>query len=437
MPLPLRAPDDDAAPSGATAPGIAVEPGAVAEGVGPRVRAAAEALARSSVPWALLRGRDGGSEDEIDVIVPRRWLGAFADAVAQTGFARWPAIGHGRHRFFRTYDAVTDRWLTLDVVDELAFGPGGALRLPVDVDALVRRAAGDPLRTLDADDGFWALLLHDLLDRRDLPAHHRTRLASLRPSVRADGAVAAAIDVAGGAGTAAALVAALDAGDESLARRHGRDLAASLRRADRGTFARRRIAAWVGARLRKPHAALARRGIDVAILGPDGAGKSTLAKRLAETLPIPTRTIYLGLYGAGRTTPGRLGLPTRVWWLWKGWLTGAWHRLRGRIVVYDRHALDAAGSPAPSLRRRVRRWTLVHAIPGPSLVIVLDAPGDALHDRKGEHDPERLEAMRAAYRRIADGRRHAVVLDATAEPDAVRRAATAAIWDRWARRGRR
>jgi thymidylate kinase len=70
-------------------------------------------------------------------------------------------------------------------------------------------------------------------------------------------------------------------------------------------------------------------------------------------------------------------------------------------------------------------------------VIVLDAPGDALHDRKGEHDPDRLEAMRAAYRRIAEGRKNAVVLDATAEPDAVRRAATAAIWDRWARRGGR
>jgi hypothetical protein len=437
MSLPLRAPDDDAAPSGAAAPGTAVDLGAADGRVGPRVRATADALERAGIPWALLRGLDGASEDEIDVIVPHRWLDAFADAVAETGFARWPAIGHGRHRFFRTYDAVADRWLTIDVVDELAFGPGGALRLHVDVEAVVRRAAAGALPTLDADDGFWALLLHDLLDRRDVPAHHRMRLASLRPAVRADGPVGAAIDAAGGAGTVAALLAALDADDESVARRHARGLAARLRRADRGTFARRRAGAWVGARLRKPHAALARRGIDVAILGPDGAGKSTLATRLAEPLPIPTRTIYLGLYGAGRTTPRRLGLPIRIWWLWKGWLAGAWHRLRGRVVVYDRHALDAAGSPARSLRRRLRRWTLVHAIPGPSLVIVLDAPGDALHDRKGEHDPDRLEAMRAAYRRIAEGRKNAVVLDATAEPDAVRRAATAAIWDRWARRGGR
>jgi hypothetical protein len=437
MPLPPRAPDDGTPPSLASAMDVPGDASGGDVAVQPALRAAADALARAAVPWALLRGRDGAGEDEVDLIVPARRRDAFARAVADAGFAPWPAIGHGRHRFFRTYDRAADRWLTLDVVDELAFGAGGALRLPVDVDALVGRRTDDVIPGLAADDAYWALLLHDLLDRRDLPDHHRARLAAVRSGVRADGPLGTAIDRAGGAGLSAALLGAMDAGDEPAARRRARAMTARIRRADFVTFARRRVGAALGARLRKPHAALARRGLDVAILGPDGAGKSTLARRLVETLPIPTRTIYLGLYGAGRTTPPGLGLPVRMWWLWKGWLGGAWHRLRGRVVVYDRHALDAAGSPARSTRRRIRRWLLVHAIPAPSLVIVLDAPGGALHDRKGEHDPEALDAMRAAYRRIADGRRNAVVLDATAEPDAVRRNATAAIWDRWSRRRRR
>ena len=447
MPLPLNAnvddPDADGPPSGSDggtdepARGGPVgglgDPGAAEPSVNPALLAAAAALAAAGVPWALLRGAAGAAEDEVDLVVPARRLAAFGAAIGAAGFARWPAIGHGRHRFFRAYDASVDRWLTLDVVDELAFGSAGALGLPIDLEALVGRRTDGPLPSLDPDDAFWSLLLHDLLDRRDLPPHHAERLTGFRAAASPDAALGSAIDAAAGGGTAAALLAAFDRGDEPAARRRARSLARALARRAPLTFGWRRLAGAIGSRLRKPHAALTRRGIDVAILGPDGAGKSTLAVALCEALPIPTRTIYLGLYGAGRRAPRRLGLVARLSWLWRGWLAGTWHRLRGRIVVYDRHALDAAGSPARSARRRLRRWLLLHAIPAPALLIVLDAPGAALHDRKGEHDPETLDAMRAAYRRLAASRGDAVVLDATGDRDAVRRAATAAIWTRWSR----
>ncbi|HEX5579064.1 MAG TPA: hypothetical protein VFY43_05290, partial [Candidatus Limnocylindria bacterium] len=39
---------------------------------------------------------------------------------------------------------------------------------------------------------------------------------------------------------------------------------------------------------------MTRRLPTVAIIGPDGAGKTTIARRLEESLPMPTRYLYMG-----------------------------------------------------------------------------------------------------------------------------------------------
>jgi hypothetical protein len=77
---------------------------------------------------------------------------------------------------------------------------------------------------------------------------------------------------------------------------------------------------------------------------------------------------------------------------------------------------------------------LGRACPPPGLTVVLDAPGALLHARKGEHDPDALEAERRGFLALACGRRHAVVLDAAQDADAVRRDLTAAIWTAYRRR---
>ena len=107
-------------------------------------------------------------------------------------------------------------------------------------------------------------------------------------------------------------------------------------------------------------------------------------------------------------------------------------------MLFDRYAYDALLPARWPLgpRGRLRRWLLGHACPAPQLIVVLDAPGELLHARAGEHDPAVLEAERRAYLRLARGRARAIVIDATREPDRVRRDVTAAIWaayrSRWA-----
>lgn len=398
--------------------------------------AAWSALNGAGIRWALLRGSPDATDGDIDLLVDADAGPLLDRTLAAAGFARLAAIGHGGHRFYRTYDEAVDQWLTLDVVTELAFGPGGWLRLagaagPVLQRRLTGDVAGSGVARLHPADAFWALLLHDLLDRGDLKPAHRRDLADLAPGASVVADLGQRVDAVGGTGTADRLVRLLSGPDDDPVLAAGRRLGKRWLRATAADAIPRRIGHEVLRRLRKPHTALRRRGIDVAVLGPDGAGKSTVAAALTGSVPMPTRTIYLGLYGSGLGGSKRLGLARRMARLWGGWLRGLWHRLRGRIVVYDRHALDVRIADRPrSAKGRIRRWILVHAIPNPALILVLDVPAEVLFARKGEHDVATLDRQRRAYLAVAASVHGAEVVDAARDAESVRRDVIARTWAR-------
>jgi thymidylate kinase len=402
--------------------------------VHPALAAAIGALDDGGMPWAILRGSLDGSDEELDVLVGAEEVGRIPATLAPAGFLPMPAIGHGGHRFFRAYDEASDRWFTLDVVADLAFGEGRSLPLPVSAASVLDRRSRDGIAPwLAPDDGFWALLLHDLLDRASIPDHHGERLARLVGDAGADGPIGRAIDGLAGRGTSGQLIELVARDDRPAALAAGRRLERRWTRVDPAGTIRRRGRHWIARRLRKPFTALRRPGISVAILGPDGAGKSTLAEALRTGFPTPTRTIYLGLYGAGMDAGGPFGMVRRMGRLWRGWLLGRWHRWRGRLVVYDRYALDAlVPGRAARVRPRIRHWILTHAIPLPDLILVLDAPADVMLERKGEGDISTLDAQRARYREIARGLAEAQVVDAARGADLVRRDVTARTWRRLA-----
>jgi thymidylate kinase len=169
-----------------------------------------------------------------------------------------------------------------------------------------------------------------------------------------------------------------------------------------------------------------RRGLTVALLGPDGVGKSTLAAGLGPDCPLPVRTVYMGMW-QGADRPGRtrraaavavLVRPLRVW----GRLAvAAAHVARGRLVLFDRYTYDALLPVTGSLRRLKLPYfrMLAHLAPRPDLVLVLDVPGEVAFARKGESSPEGLEAVRQGFLALAP-RVGAEVVDAAAPPEQVR-----------------
>src|SRR5262245_49474187 len=178
-------------------------------------------------------------------------------------------------------------------------------------------------------------------------------------------------------------------------------------------------------------------GLVVAVLGPDGCGKSTVIERMtADLAPAFRRTRRLHLRPrvlAGRkadshTVTDPHGLPPRgrVVSLAKlahflvDYVAGyAFHILpaawRSTLVVFDRYYHDLLVDP-----RRFRyggamalaRWT-AKRVPEPDLWVLLDAPAEVLQTRKREVPSAESERQRRAYLELACGFSNAAVVDAS------------------------
>lgn len=408
----------------------------------PTLAAALDALEQIGAESCLLRGEAelASPPGDVDLLVSATDLGRIRNALAPLGFAPVPAWGRGSHRFFVAYDEVSDRWLKLDLVSELAYGRHQAFWTRAAPECLARRRRAGALAVLAPDDAFWTLLLHCLLDRGDVPPHHRERLLELVAEARSDGPLGRVVGAACPAGwDSARILDRARAGDWPA-------LTALARELKRRWSRRHPIEVWPRV-LRNgtlQHATklltlLRRRGLSVALLGPDGAGKSTLAAGVEDSFFFPARALYAGLYPRGsarrRGVPG-LRFAGRLLRLWRNCLVARYHQARGRLVVFDRYVYDALLPPTRELgaRGRVRRWLLAHACPPADLVVLLDAPGELVFGRKGEHSVAVLDEQRRRYLELAIRLPQLVVVDAAQEAEDVRRIVTATIWRRYADR---
>ena len=170
-----------------------------------------------------------------------------------------------------------------------------------------------------------------------------------------------------------------------------------------------------------------RRGLSVALLGPDGAGKSTLVEGISRTFRLPVRSIYMGLWPKSAPSRRRMPLPGlslagMLLKVWRRYLVGLYHRLMGRLVIFDRYAYDALLTPSHLLDRRGRLYygAIGHACPAPDLVILLDVPGSVMYERKGEHSPEELEEQRQRFLALAKHLSRLQGVDATRPEEVVR-----------------
>jgi thymidylate kinase len=114
---------------------------------------------------------------------------------------------------------------------------------------------------------------------------------------------------------------------------------------------------------------------------------------------------------------------------WYRSITAMYHLVRGRFVIYDRYMYDSwLISRKMNWRKRLRRGLLEICCAPPDLVILLDAPGEVLFQRKGEHSPEWLEQQRQGYLKLAERLPQMCIIDAQQSAEQVRRQATSLIW---------
>ncbi|MDQ4096067.1 MAG: hypothetical protein M3174_07690 [Actinomycetota bacterium] len=227
----------------------------------------------------------------------------------------------------------------------------------------------------------------------------------------------------------------------------GRWLKVDVKTPPRGGRLVRRLARSLG--MGRP-VALRRAAPVIAIVGPDGAGKGSIIEALRARIPLGVSVAYFGAAKKpgserDRASEGSGAGPhpaKETAWIVLRWLK-AWRRLlgvyakawRGVIVLCDRYPVEllATRPRRTRLGAPVERFLFGRLWPTPDALVVLDAPGEVLFARKGEHSPEILERWRRAYVETL-GPRGARVVSTEGPLEESVAAVSEIVWDELCRR---
>ncbi|MFQ5629292.1 MAG: dTMP kinase [bacterium] len=432
----------------------------------------------TNINYCLLRGYDDlkkiESFKEIDLLVAPGHLKKLANMLAKQGFVELPNWGHKPHFFYVAYLHETGMWLKFDVVTELRYGkPIRLYRVGLANECLSFRQKRELAYTLAPEHELITLLLHCLLDKGAIKPAYASRLQELHKRIKADSAAHKRFEeyisyYFAPAMTLHMLRHALEAADWQLLLNQSKALGKQLHATHARNYFLRKIFSKIVLKLRPLFFMLRRKGLYVALLAADGAGKSTLASRLVQDKTIRAQLVYMGTninastvglpttkwlharVKAKLTNPdasgnGRLKKPTLVNKILRALnfinkLAEKWYRIfvarylraRGRFVVFDRYIYDSWLVQRPNtLWKKIRRLLFEKGYPKPDLVIFLDAPGEVLFKRKGEHTPEWLEQQRQGYLALKQRIPQMVVIDATQQADAVEREVKSLIWSHY------
>jgi thymidylate kinase len=428
-----------------------LEPEAVAAGAGGRIFAEALAcLGDANVTYALLRDdpRDFDRLHDLDVLIAAADRRLARAALERAGFQlrrdrrlrrKWVFVRFAAGRFF--------------AIDVHGACVQGGLEYMDAALALSRLERSGPVPRLAPEDRFVHLLLHNLLGKPSLQAKHLPALRALAAGPLDAARLAAQTR---GFGTGALVQRALR-GIDALAMDAGAWRRERLRVRARLLLRPRNLGGWLcyahGDRLR-----LRRRAVVLALLGPDGSGKTTFADTLEALLrdsPLRAGRVYMGCWGhdllpmrqARRLVPpqasyGRLLLhrcglevvltgaerevlesePTRralagaaLRYALKGL---AFHAALGLelttryvlhiaasrrpIVLSDRWVqdLEFRQGRVPFARGALGRRLFYRLFPRPDGVLYLSAPYALVAVRKPQLDREQYESMDGIFRRV-------------------------------------
>lgn len=412
-------------------------------------------LEQEHIDWCLLHQPSSLSapQGDIDLLVARDGARRIPPILERLGFMAVPGRASPPEMLFWACDPAAAHWIRLHIATEIAYGPFHAFQTGAEAECLARRQYAGTLATLAPDDAFWVLLLHCLLDKRTFSVRYRVQLQQLAGAACLDGGTSILrkrVEAVCPAGwNARRIVEAVLCGKWKTLARLSPSLAQRwVQRAPAGALKHALANAEyrLGARLLN---FTRRRGLSVTLLGPDGAGKSTLAAGIEKGYGFPVRHIYMGLRPGGtveKAGPRRLILkkgyrllevalrPGLLWWRY---LLGQYYQAAGRLVIFDRYTYDAMLPPRPPFipLKRLYYSALSHlCCPPPDLVMVLDVPGNVMYQRKGEHTPETLEERRQQFLALRQRISHLQIVDANRPPDAIRDDVLNRIWQQYTAR---
>jgi thymidylate kinase len=181
--------------------------------------------------------------------------------------------------------------------------------------------------------------------------------------------------------------------------------------------------------------------LKIVILGPDGAGKSSVINGLIDSLDLGGRTVKMRhlkpqlvmpqlrdnpnsivVDPHGKAPRGALlSLVKIVVWLMEEWYAYFFQMKKGTVLLCDRYYHDLLVDPI-RYRFGAPLWTarvIAKLMPQPNLWILLHAPAEVLQARKQEVAPEETARQCQAYLNFIREQREHVIVDASQPLDKV------------------
>ncbi len=410
-----------------------------------------EYLDSQGIEYTVLRDvndRTGTRMQEIDLLVKQSCFAVLERLLNELGFMRYPDWGYEPHHFYFIFDGLQAKWIKLDVVDEIRYGrPFKDVLIPVSSCLLADRIKENGYFKPQMVDEFLTVLLHSCLDKPVMAHKHKVRLLNLLRHIGSDDTQRRLLTerarLYGFRSDMIEWVQALLGHRWSWVQKKVRRINIRMFGIHFSVNLRFALLTRIKRKLRPLLFLFRNQGMIIALVAPDGAGKSTLANNLKMWWPWSARILYMGQ----NPFSGAIGLPTskvlhksyktvtlkpwcywvRLFWFMNKslenglrYIIARFYKRRGRLVIMDRFPYSETRADQKIRWRKKIARSMLHAFQiRPDLTILLDAPGKVLYERKQEHSIEVLEKQRRHLKKLLNDVPNVTVVDAQNDAETV------------------
>jgi thymidylate kinase len=425
-----------------------------------------ESVNNAGLEYVILRKYDslpdGMGDGDIDVLVSFKDVQRLRSILTGMNFLIVSDIYPHTFAFF--FDETQGELIKFDIVDRFAFGTKLIAPFPkcYEQTVLGRRIRNKAFYVPSPEDEMILLFLHCLGDRGFFDPDYKERLQGL---------VARELDTR-------YMIKLLD---RIFGRRKSHNVLPWIRkgRFDQLIKLRRQLGVYLARQLnrkgllavitilkqRGARRILGRRGLRIALMGPDGSGKTTLARNIKDRGIFNTKYVYMGRdqfviptrrilkfigndlrknsEGSVASQPSAL-FPTEgrirdiidvgrflhdlIDFYVRYFLRNYLYYRKGFLVVNDRYIYDMLTGGEKLVQLPVVRQIFSRLVPAPDRMFFLDAPSTEMYARKSEHSVEVLDAMRRRYSSLSRMMRNCQSIQTGKNADEVANSIIAYIW---------
>jgi thymidylate kinase len=437
-----------------------------------------EKLLSHNINYALLRSlSELYISKDIDLLCSAKDINILARVLLDLGYVEIKSPGHFPHRFFIIFDAESGKWIKFDVMSAVAFGfPYKVIELNLSEYFLKNKKIEQAIYTLDLNSEFLLLILHSFLDKNNTELKYLTRLQFIMQQDDFSlSEVAKLYNRETGLELNYSNIPATFEKEAEKLKTHLKNSTNGLKNKVRKQKALRLIYTYFRGFLNPK--------ISIAIIGPDGVGKSTVISELMQQTPLGYRTVYMGwsdhentlilpssrwLYrrynknktptsaaiekqnnGAEETTiarqiaikkPAKItlksmpGIANEILEQYARYLLAFYYKLRGSFVVFDRYVYDQEVFNDDSNNNNIKPQDkflakyFKHFFPSPELTILLATDAEIIHQRKDELSIAQLTERIELYKALGEKKKEFHHIDVRVSLDEVIKLVNSHIW---------